>query len=118
MNVALGPSVERPPNRRRRRWKAGRPFWQMTTSPSRTASWPLRPAGSSASSGNQSVAFDPGRLRRLRVPPDTVATMRNPSHLTSAAQPSPEGTLPLLASIGARAGGRTPGSLSLTDVAG
>jgi hypothetical protein len=60
----------------------------------------------------------PRTAPRLRVPPDTVATMRNPSHLTSAAQPSPEGTLPLLASIGARAGGRTPGSLSLTDVAG
>jgi hypothetical protein len=55
--------------------------------------------------GNQSVAFEPGRLRRLTLPSATVATMRKPSHFTSAAQPSPDTTLPLLASIGAREGG-------------
>ncbi len=39
------------------------------------------------------------------MPPLTVATMRNPSNFTSAAQPSPDGALPALASISAKRGG-------------
>jgi hypothetical protein len=51
-----------------------------------------------------------GRLRRLRRPSATVATIRKPSHFTSATQPSPGGVSPLLASIGARQGGDTADS--------
>jgi hypothetical protein len=39
--------------------------------------------------------------------PAAVAMILNPSHFTSAAQPSPAGVLPLLANIGARRVGVT-----------
>ena len=47
------------------------------------------------------------------------SSQRNPSHFTSAAQPSPAGAVPLLASIGARRGGTTGDrQLAWSDFAG
>lgn len=88
--------------------EGGRPSSPQTMiSPSSTAPRPRSAAGSSPSSGNQLVATFPGRLTSRSRPSITVAMARIPSHLTSAAHPSPSGTAPSLASIGASRGGAT-----------
>src|SRR3954447_26297733 len=84
--------------------KSGRPsaLRQTISASSIAVCRPSRRPPSPTSSGNAELRSWPFRERSVVRRPSWRSWPRSPSHLTSAAQPGPSGTPPLVASIGSR----------------